>query len=778
MSFRKAVAASIVLGGGALFPVTAFAGTNNSTDTSNTMAGAVISKSQALSSARQLFSIPSSYTLQNESYGNYAGNGSDPVYNFTFQKPDPGNMNDNISVGIDAITGNVSSYNHFSRNQSFEFPVPVSEQKAETIAKQWAQKLFSKQLPDTKMTIRPFQSDNLRTPVQYDFQFERIVSGIPAPFDGFSITIDQDGHLASVQDSWHTEAFPKTSNAVSQTSAEQTFLSALGLHLAYTQLWHQNGNPTMALSYAATPPTFPTGFNEPYAEFRGQTGIAIDALSGDLLDSSGQTHKPTIPAPLQPLGKTGDSQPLNSKPVNWGEQQARAYAQTTLSLGSNLKLTNENEWSNANSDTVWNFQFTKPNASGNPTRVMVGVDATYGYLTQFNEYTPRQIPQKMPDSGPSGNTPNALSEAQLSSDATAFAKRVFASHLGAISVQPESQFTGSSSTAQFRLMGLVNGIEDESLDGMIQVNSQTGTVTSMNFGQGQSDETSLPSPDKAVSLKAAQNAYATEDKLQLTYLLTNPMMAAKMSGKSPADTSATPKVILAYVPTSSADVPTYFDAIQGKFVSNGGLSTTPYTGTIQDISGNSAASELTLLARRGLVPVDEHGDIHPNQTLTNAAFIKLIMDAFQTVNFYTPSIATDATVSKAMAGVTQNNPSYKELATAYSVGWLDPNHPLNPNATMTRNEAATLLTKALGYNQLLSHPSLFQFSAKDAKTIPQSNLAADAIAVNLGMFTRSKDGNFDGTSAVTLSSAAQAVVKAATLMNGQQPGPIRPLGMG
>lgn len=796
----SAALASVVLCGTALMPSIAFAGTSSSMSTSSSAttsssasasgpmrpassgngtssAKAKISQSQALKLARQLFSIPSSYTVQNQSFGtNYGNNRSHPVYTFNFQKSTPGKPSDNISVGIDAVTKTVTSYNHYQSNQSFEFPVPTSQKQAESIANTWAKKLYPNKVQDTKMTAVPFQSNNLRSPVRYTFRYERMVSGVPAPFDGFSITIDQNGHLESINEAWHNVKFPSTSSAVSAATAQKTFLSALGLHLEYRQLWHQNSNPTTVLAYAQGSMGYPTGFPQQFSGNFPSTNIVIDAMNGDLLDGTGATHKPVAPTPPTPLDPKATSQSLTSHPVNWNEQQALAYAKQIVPLASDAKLTHENEWSNANSDSTWNFQFTEKNQSGNSSsQVNVGIDATYGYLTQFNSFV-RQMPTN--NQGQSTNKQKSLSQQTLQAAAVAFAKKAFAGHLHNIAIQPQTQF-GPPSTSQFRVFGLVNGIPDQSLSGSINVDSTTGKVANMYFGQNQHDNTNLPSPKQAVGVSVAQKAYANEDPVKLTYVMTNPMMAAKMRGKVPtAQNQQKPKVMLAYVPTakSSSNTATYFDAIKGKFVADNGGGTNPYSGQINDISGNANAAQLTLLARRGLLPVDSKGDIHPSQTLTNAAFIKLVMDSLQTVNMYNTSMGASSSVSHAMAGISKNNPSYKELTVAYSLGWLNPNQPLKPNATMTRSEAAQILAHALGYDSLLSKPTLFNMSAKDAAKISQSDLAGDAISASLNMLPLDKSGNFDGSKPVTVGVAAHAVVKASTLMSAEQVGPIRPMG--
>ncbi|WAH37800.1 YcdB/YcdC domain-containing protein [Alicyclobacillus dauci] len=748
-SLVTSIAVTIVLSGVSVAtPGIALAATSSSSTHTAAQAEAI---------ARKLFSISSDYTVQNQSYGQNPGSQSHPIYTFSFQKPNEAQPTDVVSVSVDAVTGLVLNYNHVMPNVAFKFPVPVSEDQAASIAKAWAKKLYPDQLGQVKMAAQPNQLNDLRSAVQYQFDFERIVNGIPAPFNGFNIVIDQNGGLQSVNDDWSTVTFPSANTGISPTDMNSVYTKALGLHLTYSEIWHTNGKSTVALSYVPAPSAYPNAWNEQFSVSHDVSGIIIDAHSGKLLDASGTAHDVTPyvqPTPLDPKAKPN---PLRQTKVNLDQNASLALAQKVFPMDSYTKLTNENESSGANSDTLWNFNFTrKDSKSSVQTTIDVQVDATYGYISNYNSYETSTKP-----GGMTSQSSKTLSQATLNKLATAAVEKTYSGHLGSLAILPQPAWGSPQPITQFQILSFKNGIQNLVTSGSIGLDPTTGTITSIFMSPYDDTDNTYPSPDKAISQTSANETWVKDAPLQLEYLMTTPAA----NGKFPTPDSATtaPKVVLAYVPTPQFQANSYFDAIQGQFVPNDGLQSQPYTGMVSDIAGDKNAAQLQLLASRGLIAVDSHGDVHPSGTMTNAAFVKLVMDALGTVNRYNQGMMADQSVASAVNDVAANNPSYKELVTAYALGWLDPNHPLDPNQQVTRSEAARVFSEALNYDALLKRPDLFKLDATDANSINASDFAADAIATGLGMLSL-EDNRFNGDQPLTLSDAAQGLVQTASLM--------------
>lgn len=753
---KGALAAMIVMTGMVAMPLTANAATSAKTTTSRNVTAA-----QAEAIARKTFSIPTTYAVQNESFQSSSPSQTHATYSLSFQTSDTSKPTDSMYVTIDAMNGTVTDFNHYLPNSSFEFPVPVSQSKAADIANTWAKKLFPSQVDHVRMHVRPFQSSNLRSAESYEFDYERVVGGLPAPFNGFSIVIDQNGNLQSVHDAWDDATFPKATPAVSMSDATATFNTALGLHLEFDPMYHKDSTNSVALEYAPSPASQQDGWNQPFDVAQNALGIAIDAQTGKWLHPDGTSEVPTTYAEPTPLGTGhGVLHPLTAVKVNWDEATALAFARKTLGLSGTLL--SENEWKGSAADTTWNFTFE--GSSSNATKanpVNVGIDATYGYVSSYSDSQPVDIKKAM-------STPasHPLSQVTLQKDATDIMRRIYAGHLASLALVAQDMNNDSSSTAAFSIIPLFNQVQDETGNGNLTLDSSTGRLLYLNLNQTLNEAT-FPSPAGAYPLTKANAAYDKEMPLTLEYFMTQPNQ-----GKSPDTSQQKPQIELAYVPEPISNVNSYYDAIKGQFVANDAFDFQPYTGTLKDITSSTAAAQLQLLAQRGLISVDANGDVHPNETMTVQTFVKLVMDALGTVDHYNQMQASTASIAKAVQGVSADSPAYRELVTAYEIGWLDKSNPLNPTAPVTRDVAAHIFSEALGYDAILSKPGMFQFKADDASTISPDHFAADAIAVNLGILSL-ENGSFDGTDALTRSQAAQGVVQVATEL--QSPNGVLPL---
>ncbi|OFW74918.1 MAG: hypothetical protein A2201_06345 [Alicyclobacillus sp. RIFOXYA1_FULL_53_8] len=716
-----------------------------------------ISAQQAESIARSTFHIPSSYQVQNQSFQQASTNapfGATSTYSFNFAPAGQG-PSGSIYVTLDANTGRVVDYN---QNQypgpSFQFPVPTSASDAQTIAMNWAKQLYPSQYPQTKLFAFPSQQNSLRYPISYQFNFERIVNGIPAPFDGFSITIDQTGTLTQVHDQWSNVSFPAANADISSSQANDIYKSALDLHLSYTQLWPANQQPSTILSFQpSTTPSY--GWNLGYGNQYNVTGPVINGSTGRWQNSDGS--QPTVtpyqkPTSLVPGGPMQD--PLQIK-VDWNEQQALTYAEKVLTLSSDAVLTSASQSQAQQNDQTWYFNWQTKQGKN----IYATVDATHGFLQNFNEWT---INTKTPPVTPQ-QPGKPLSAAALLADASAFLKQVLPNDTGAVTLNViPMQGQVPAPTSNYQVTVLVNGIPDSLESGSLNVNASTGEIMSFWFNSSNQKDQSLPLPATAISSTAAKTIWMANHPLQLMYLETNPTMGkAPMLGPiGPNQQSAQPTIVLAYAPTTANNLG-ILNAVSGKFETSG--QPVAYAGPINDLKGVAAAPQIQLLVQRGLLNVDAQGDVHPDITMTNSAFVKLLIDSMQLTQFYNQfSPMNNSTAAVALARVPSASPNYQEIQAAYAIGLIPQSQQFQPDTLITRTQAAQLIARVLGLEPLLSHPAEFTFSPADKSQISNTDLAADALANMFGIFTL-QNGNFNPNADVSLADAAVAVVQAANI---------------
>lgn len=735
---------------------------------------------QAEQIAMKAFSIPSSYTLQNESYNNNQNTTRPASYDLNYRSASKNASKQatgpSIQVTVNANTGTIINYYRSSQHNQFVFPVPVGVDKARAMANQWAKKLFPKQYGDVKaQKLRPSYG-SLTGPLNYTFNYERMVNGvngvngIPAPFDGITIGISQNGHLTSVQDHWTKLSFPSAKTAESTQKADAIYKQALNLRLEYQSIWRNNEKPKTQLVYNQPPHAYPNYWGQQFTIQNMIEFPVIDAASGKIIDSAGdvyQSKSSSTPKPLVPGGPTWGNEP---KKVNWTQKQALQYAQKILQIPAGYKLANVNENHNAKSDTTWNFSWQKGDASSK-ANIHVAIDATYGFLVSYDHFTPYQAKQAKLRAIGKLKTHSKLTQKQVDAKVEAFIKQVFPHNTGGMAVVPRQFHNRPGLQTSYQIVTFSNGIVNMTRSGNVSVNPQTGKIQRM-YMNNQFESQTLADPAKAMSPSAAAAKWMTARPLKLEYLETQPEMAAKASGKKQTGSKA--KVVLAYAPIADSASSGQFNAVTGKFESNG--TKTPFTGTINDINGLKAAPQIRLLVHRELIPVDNHGDVHPNQSMTHRAFIKLLVDALGYKNRIVQSRLNSTSAMSALANVPKTSPASKEIKAAYSNGWIPTDKPFTPNATTTRDWAAQVLARALNMNVLLKHSDAFTFNPKDASKIPSGDKAGDALAVTLGLMS-TDNGDFKPTSPMTLADSAVATIQAAMVLGSQgRPRPIQPMG--
>jgi len=293
-------------------------------DTGATQASVVTPKvtmSQAEKIAKSTFSIPSSYTLQNESYNGNTNGDQPSTYNLNFNQSDKSKPSGNINVTVDANNGQIVGYNGSQPQGNFVFPEPTSADQAKQDALTWVKKLYPNEVSQVQALPLQPQGGSLNGAVSYTYNFERMAGGIPAPFDGFSITIGEDGSLNSVQNHWTTLSFPSQTPAISSAQANMTYQSSLDLHLSYSQIWNNKSEPKTELTYIQNQSNNPGYWQSQFNNTQIDQPV-IAAGSGTIIDSMGAPMKTIRYQSPKPLVPGGPVRALTPKALTMGETHA------------------------------------------------------------------------------------------------------------------------------------------------------------------------------------------------------------------------------------------------------------------------------------------------------------------------------------------------------------------------------------------------------------------------------------------------------------------------
>jgi hypothetical protein len=674
---------------------------------------------------KKIFSIPSEYRLQS-TYFDTSSNGS--YYDLSYAYTTPDKQSHYMDITISALTGLITNFSRDTLASGFVYPLPTSQTQAQALAIAWAKKLYPQEYLHVKLLPMLPNTGLLTQPMSYQFNFERIENGIPAPFDGFSITIDQNGMLIGANQNWTTGvSFTKPRAIISQSQANAIEQKWLNLTETYTNQF-QNGTNHYRMTFSLPTTLLASSWNE---QFGTQAiGIpSIQAMNGTVTDANLKPiASPSIP-PISLLQAGGPADFPFGHIVHWTRAQALTFAQKTLHISTTDHLTDASQSQTYPSgDTQWTFTW----ADAKHNTVNATIDVTNGTLQSFtyNSATPVKSKTKR-------------TQEQIDQAAVNFLKQLYPQDTGGITVAfPNKNNQAKNVVTDLNFQFVVHGLLDQNDSGSLYVNAKTGQVTSY-WGGFTATPKDFALPSQGMSMMKAKQLWLKDFPLQLVYGLTQ---------------TNSPKVVLLYAPTQDT-TSLYLDALNGNLLNAYGF-TNAMSTQILDTKGLPQAQAIAILAQYGLLVVDAHGDVHPQQAMTREEFVNLVVNALEKPH----PILYNVFAASATATTNSQQVSYNQMQTAFLNGWLKQGALRNPNRLITRSEAAQIMIRALGYAAILNHPTIFQLPAKDAAQITSVDLPADALAYGLGLITL-QNGYFHPKGDLTIADAALAIVRVATAFN-------------
>jgi hypothetical protein len=213
------------------------------------------------------------------------------------------------------------------------------------------------------------------------------------------------------------------------------------------------------------------------------------------------------------------------------------------------------------------------------------------------------------------------------------------------------------------------------------------------------------------------------------------------------------KLVYQLVPRYNLDQNVTLNAVTGQWINaDDGTVTTLERQTATDIEGHWAQRELELMVAYKALDLKD-GKVNPNAVITRGEMIKMLVLA---MNQGTPIYYTADTMKAAasFADVKADSSYFAYVETALQQQLIDiGDGTFNPEGKVDREEMAELIVRALGYNPLAEHDSLFNITFADADQVKQKGQAA--IALGLGIMTL-QNGKFLPERQVTRAEAATA----------------------
>jgi len=239
-----------------------------------------MSEATAIEDLKRWVKIPEYLTLTNANLGKYWSDG-EIIWNLYWQNGHGDNeMLSSISGGINAITGDlVYLYVNYARQSSTATKIDV------TSAKKIAEKFLRDFRPQDYNNLKLSSSNTFKPEGAFNFEYERMVNGIPFANDTIDLQINDSGQITTFTTAWSKTKFESTSCIVPIQKIKRIFLNYRPLFLTYIKINGQNGSTsTVKLVYL------------PEIKSEGMTSDLLSAKTGQPLGWDGKPLSKSLKA--------------------------------------------------------------------------------------------------------------------------------------------------------------------------------------------------------------------------------------------------------------------------------------------------------------------------------------------------------------------------------------------------------------------------------------------------------------------------------------------------
>ncbi|WP_165921105.1 S-layer homology domain-containing protein [Paenibacillus albiflavus] len=717
---------------------------------------AKLSKEQAIEIANKYIQIPSDYKLQSANLNSdWSNSGSSSSWYLNFTKQDGERTVGGISVNIDGNTGRLQNYNSYVNDPEYKpsFPPKVNFNNGKAIADKWLSSINPKEYEQIKYNDR--YEEAVKPPldgnVQYNYSYVRLVNGVPFPQDTVSVNVNGDGQVVSYYSNWTPNVkFEAKDNVIPLADALKIFRNKSQLSLLYQLPYQVQGE------------------KKPYTAYMMDT-FMLNAKSGEWWSPYGDTIAPSMddkPISDKPLG----NKPASNLKLTKDDAIKKVEQSFTIPQGYTLQNASYNEYFNPENNenmSNWSLSWSLSAPDKELTKrrvdsmVYANVNASTGEIMNYNYYVNNYDPL----TGTTAPVEAKITVDQAKTKAIEFAKKMvpyYAHELVLANTQdPQVLLKDKNArTLEFNFKHVSDGVTIGYNNLTISIDKETGEITNYyaNFSLTEypTKKPSVITLDKAKDLLLSQYdvelAYVTEQKPMLLNDQRYALMVASGEIKPNTEVSKTPEAKLVYQLVSKYQrEPFFLDAITGtwKSMSTGDQISLDKVKVV-DIDNHWAKEALQLMLDYQALDI-KNGKVSPDESITKGEMVKMLVITMN--GGYSPDFYAMAARKNSFADVTNQSKYFAYVETALDRRLIDKADKFNPDQKMTRDDMATLIVRALGFDKLAQFSSMFNTSFTDVADV--KNQGAAAIAIGLGIMTVD-NGMFNPKKEVTRADAASA----------------------
>lgn len=705
---------------------------------------AAVTLEQAIKIAKEAFTVP-------EGFDQFS-TGFDQSEKRTFwelrwnRSGEPGDIN----VRVNAETGEIWSMRRWippAPGQEYRGLPKYTREQVLSTASALAEKMQPERFKETRLEpgrdyhyFMPLLHQE-RGQVEYNYNFARIIDGVPCLENGINVTVSGDtGEVLGFELRWDdTQDFPPTAGRITQAQAEQIFRAEAGPALFYFRPNSPGGKEVpLKLVYRLPGP---------------QDQVLIDALTGKLLSKEGELYKFFDMAG----GGGGESYMSHSKreavrltPVEEGavkeaknllsREKALEMARSAVKVTGGYNLTSsrlEQDYLFKEKKT-WHFNWQAGDES-NRKSLDVSVDASTGELVSFNtdrfrsKYDYLKVPEVK------------FSEEAARKTAEEFIKKVQPGKWEQVVFKtsrpelvpvtsPEEKPRPRSYT--FNWTRVAKGVQFPENGFYLGVDSTTGEVTNYQLNWW---DVSFSDPKGVITQEAAAAKYLQQAPLTVAYM----RLWSHDEWRGPREA----KVHLVYYLAQRNFA--MLDAFTGQPLDFEGnvISASGEKAGFDDLEGHPAREAVELLARSGII-TGEDRKFRPDDAVTQAELIAMLVksdDRRPEMEF--------------RAGTGKKEPWYRPYYdVAARMGIIQAGEQPDPDAAVTREILARFTIHAMGYYNVARLSDIYVLNFQDAGEIAGYLRGHAALSVGLGLI-EPVEGKFNPKAVVTRAEAATTLVK-------------------
>lgn len=566
-----------------------------------------------------------------------------------------------------------------------------------------------------------YYESGIKNPVLYTFYYPRIIDGTSYVNDGFRVTIDATtGQTVDYEYKW--SYFINNDDLIKLDDAKEKFKEYAQPRLMYIRSF---GNTSGSQSNLKLIYSIPLGvyYN---TNFNG-----IDAVTGEAVDFDGNGTKVYVER-LENDSDKNDSSEVESTHLNLSNDDYKDAVKIVLDeIGKyNISL---KDYSSKISDFDKNldgkgtraFILQWNNNNDDKSFIKAVVNADTGKIQELNCVN-QSLSWQKPENA---DWENSLKNAEE------FVKQNLSDKKNELIFIGSKPKEGKSGSGMYNFTFI--RVADSSNQALfpenyvsVSVDKTSGNVTGFSYKW---EDIQFPVFDKVIDQEKASEIYLNSTGLQLNL--------KNLSNN--VDDSNTGKLVYEAIPENVA----YIDAVTGKIKDYNGndykkeTSNNNLTGIQLD---NKIQHQAEIFNDIGIIKINENMNFNSN--ISKVKFIKMLVELNGT-----NQLVNDDNINE------RNYDYYVEEAK--KLGWIEEKSDIDTNSTLTRQEAAGILVKFMGYDDLNKVKSLVKTDFKDLNKFDKSYVIPAGILKSLNIMDTNSSNNFEPTRKVTISEAIDTIYK-------------------